>query len=817
MLLRCFRIRTTIKGSLSAPFSTSPVCNTRYKQKHASLPWRPLKQQQAPITPAKHIPSSLRDGGNQLTGPRAATATFRQGHLKDRSGHATPQAPSAQQFDSLSRGRIARFKRLVGKPPHRLYYNLHRGLLWSAYISLHSEGVKLLSELNARDWDVLWRSQASFRHTEPIPLENLELITHDMNTLGHDTQLLQIILHLERKVADGRIDEAVRNWIRGPASHDDTGRDLGNGKLKGHSDTQSLAPLSKPQIQQQLGLIHDNKLWLELGARIFAKARSYRLLLPILFELNSRLDGLDPRVAMLAIPQLSQGSMPEQLEAWSLFNRIFRTYQSIVRYADLELVFSGFLGNQTVAQAKAVFLLMAKYHSDSLLGNLERCTELLDRLFQSCKDLAAIDDIALDILTQNTHSGLQDVLFEVWLKHSIKGDPNHTAMIVEYMFELGKAPPARLVDRLIEAWTTSSADEDQVQKAEAIALSMVQKRMNSATRTRSKPDRRLPKYLRREVPAADARTYYHLAKHYAARGDSASAQQVLRWLMHTPNIQFHGHIVRAIVSIHFQLDDAPGAWDFFRKFSNDFTYQFDMETYAVLWKGLHLNLLKNKKNSMAGFPGPRVLFRHMLYRLTENNRDNVKLPLSVAPSRTMYERIIHCFGMAEDSFGLVLVLHSMKHLFGMEPTANTMVAVIDHVAFRVTGEELVKGHRTSESIQDVAYADEAKKRMARMAKRVQTIWQNVRTKSEMIASTRKTRKRVSTTSTQTVGQEQKQPASNDDDLLLVLSIFLHDYIQRNTRLFRRKHQAFYKARNEMGLEGIPEISSKLTSLDSLRR
>jgi hypothetical protein len=281
-----------------------------------------------------------------------------------------------------------------------------------------------------------------------------------------------------------------------------------------------------------------------------------------------------------------------------------------------------------------------------------------------------------------------NLFYSSWLDHSAKnGDPKRVSLIIESIFEIGRNPRPWQLDRLIQVWFEQSGNEYSG-KAEDLARAMIKQRIESSTNVSavtSLVDSNaswLPRFIRRQMPSAGAHTFIQLMNHYAKQGHVESTHAVLKLLMSSTTLRLNSSMIRAILAIHFIMDDVKGAWDFFSKVSKDEMYPIDLGTYHVLWRGLNQHLVQNPPGSktVKQYPPPRKLFRHMIkYYLKD---PTACVPFEERPSGPMYSRIIHCFCLADDSIGALMALHAMKYLFGQEPTQKAMESLVKNMAYR---------------------------------------------------------------------------------------------------------------------------------------
>jgi hypothetical protein len=458
---------------------------------------------------------------------------------------------------------------------------------------------------------------------------------------------------------------------------------------------------------------------------------------------------------------------------------------------DYESTFLSFLKPESTHLAAIVLWSMIKAHKTVLTNQRRIFGGLFRQLLLSSKAPDQIDAVSLLIMETIPQNVSSELFYTTWIECTQRqGDPNRIAEIIELMFEQGKDPHAWHIDSLLKVWFHAGNDV-KAGKAENLALEMIQKRTDLEVKYTTLGSfvqdtaRKLmiPKFLRRQLPAAGVHTYVQLMGHYARRGDVEAAQHVLKLLTNSTQLKLNGRTVGAILSVHFIMKDFSGAWQFFSHVIQDEFAQVDLRTYGVLWKGLHLNLSINKTASLKGYPSPRELFKHMLKHHVLYDSDAVN-SVQQPPPRALYDRIIRCFCLAEDSIGALLALHGMKDMFHQTPTLKTIECLVQHIAHRQHWSGQKRGaHQPLEEHLNVT------------TDILEFLFAHLSTPERPLrrGAARSAAKRL-------YSPEFKE--NRGEDLLNVLSVFLRDYVNGKSRTADRFQRGFDTAKEDMGLDAL---------------
>jgi hypothetical protein len=701
-----------------------------------------------------------------------------------------------------------------------LYSDQNRDAMWASYQSLASKSAHALQIISPASLRMLWKSQVTFRPGDQRRLPNLQSLIDTMNSRGMDTSRETEVLGLETMAAPGGNRTALVEWAKGPTTVSNISalRKAPTGQSNLHElfDHISLdIPRSSVDAIASKGFDQE---WLELGVRLFHAEGNWMGALPIISHLAAKYQAMDPRFAMMVIKALTTRSLDSVNHAWRVFNYIIQTPQFDLMLGDYSTAFKCFLQAGSMPYATACLCLMLNRNQGQGVEHRNIVyDELLDKLFRATANSEELHKAAIDLLDYVPQGGRADFFYAKWLKHAHeKGHQDECGAIIETMFEKGIDPKAIHIDRLISAWIHGPRTEHG-EKAAVLSLEMIRKQvardnpdqMDSAMDPVSDDNPRpLPKFLRRNMPSADTRTYALLMKYYANIGNSEAAYQILRLLLQQTKLKLNDQMVRAIISVHFILKDVKGAWDFYEYVAADPSYTPDTATYAVLWKGLHLHLSGSKAGKHAVYPSSRKLFGHMLGSIV-SQRKSEKLPLTSGLSSTLYERIIRCFTLDRDTYGALLALHGMRLLFDQPPTFSTINSLLLHHAHRL--------HQSSGLMRKYVDKDVGKEQFEQYrkssAKVLEGLWNRLsEDHGEKFLFSRETIQLSSSgLGTSSAGLE----GLNGDGRLLLLTLFVRDWFVRSQVPSDVIRDSIRKARMDMNFGLVPEVDARVAKLEGL--
>jgi hypothetical protein len=587
---------------------------------------------------------------------------------------------------------IQAFNRAVVQASRALYDDRSRENLWQSYQTAKRNVSSFIHLVPNSAWNRLWKTQSSCRPQDMDRLGNLVILVQDMSIAGLDTRKQQEVLRLEQVFASGRQEEALSSWFEQKSDN-----------TTFPTSTPLHQSLSLRQWEKELARKGFDKEWLELGIRLYAAAGKTPQSHKILADLAKRFRNTDPRFVVYIILFFTSTGKTINIErAWASFLDLLTHDKFKLSTHDFELILKSFLGAGSLEYATIVACRAIATHGKSIEHYSLLYEEFVHQILANCTSQEQVhatavtlmefipsnlpnphhpskDKSAQDIKVMGPVSSPAQMFFTTWIERAkIFGDPYQIAYIIEVMYEQGSDVLTRNLDILLELWFEGSAE--QKLKAEKLAQQMIEKKTHIhqeeslADYSVTRPW--FPRFLRRKLPPAGQRTYIKLLKFYAEENDLQSVQHIVKILAFDSGLTLTGNTVRAVLSIHFTMGDIHGAWTLFNHVVDSKLIELDFATYSVMWKGLHKHLSTGIRLNRGEDLSPRELFRHMMYYL------GLRADVPDSASDTLYERIIKCFCLSNDTIGLWIALQGMNDIFEVEPTIKTIQSVVKHIAIQ---------------------------------------------------------------------------------------------------------------------------------------
>jgi hypothetical protein len=580
---------------------------------------------------------------------------------------------------------VCKFNDLLKQACRSLYDNNLRLRLFAAYREVKRCDPLLLYNIPCATWQRLWKMQSTFRPLDTTRLDLLERLVRDMELAGLDVSTEKQIVVLERMSDRGHAKQAAAEW-----------------------ETRFI--LHAGQTRQ--------KDWLEAGTRLHAAAGDIDRVCQILDLTIKSHKSADPRFILFLIwRHIESGDPSRARKGWLLYERLKAHSSFQLSTDDYSSIFKSFLNANDRRAALQILKDMAKSKRlpDPHYQLPTLCFGVRD-LQDSCSRLKFLHYVSLEALKFLPKDTDLDHFFSNWLSRAatFRQSPiditDECAQIIELMFESGLAPSAAHFDKLIRVWFLM----DKPEEAESIAWNMINKRMvivekdNKAAARLAFPDYhppqahpeqrqdlKLPEFMKRPIPPAAARTFTHLAKHYAESNQPDYAQYVLNLLLST-SLNLNSKSLRAVIVIHLALNDPLAAWNFFDKIRHSDAAAVNLYTYNMLWKGAIANIRQIRRRSTPTeeshhrlqrverevhekeYPDPRHLFADMLHFI------RTKYPALVAERKerndtlppNLLDRVVGTFMLCGDPLGALVAMKTLHLELGLAPTKTTIETLV---------------------------------------------------------------------------------------------------------------------------------------------
>ncbi|THC93057.1 hypothetical protein EYZ11_007454 [Aspergillus tanneri] len=438
----------------------------------------------------------------------------------------------------------------------------------------------------------------------------------------------------------------------------------------------------------------DLEAYWKLGVRIFSAEgdpqRAQDIALAFLANDKSR----ESRILIPVI--LAWGKKPGKeaaAKAWALYLQLKTLLeQHTMTMEDYDLISIGLLKAGRLNLAIAVFKdMMVSGHdpANDSTSLYKAAVGLVGNLQASSISEGDVNKVSLATLTVLPRRFQNRFFYASWMKKLIgMGEVDSAAMVIELMYERGVHPDPKHLNGLIAAWLRRGNAVAR-EKAERLGWAMIQRRIDTVWARSNSPGEsprpnqdqevdgaRIPRFLQRPMPSANIETFSILLLHYTRRSDEGMTKYLVKCLQDAqirPNSYFMNHLLYA----ELRKQDIQSLWTKFQTMSA--SIQPDLETYACLWDCGKLQYDRGRTAYVSGFPTARALYADMMQwhaqlssRATSAAREEF--------SKELYDQIVRCFCLSKDLAGTLVVLCSMRALFGFTPDDITARVIVLQVA-----------------------------------------------------------------------------------------------------------------------------------------
>ncbi|KAL2358154.1 hypothetical protein BJ546DRAFT_201521 [Cryomyces antarcticus] len=560
--------------------------------------------------------------------------------------------------------------------------------LWRWY-SRCKQSVRHLGQmLPDRAWEVLWITQSIESPTNPDRAAHVKALLEDMVAAGRTLAPAQRFAYLEAVFLEGQRDKALELW------HKEAKSDIGR----------------TPE-------------YLELGVRMYALSGK-------LDEAQRRLEVLldthrtcDPRIILPVLNAHNERSNFHQ--AWALYLHLRNRLSSDMSMTDYDTVTLSFLAAGRKDLALAAFrdmMLCGKSatkdpKSKEFQALYQTSLERMGAIQSLSVDASEVNSVSLEALTFLPRPFQNKFFYASWLKKLIgMGELDAASRVVELMYERGVNPDPKHVNGLIGAWLRTGHALYK-ERAEQMAWSMIQERLDFAWRRRNKKEGGetrtkvsvqqtedgipIPKFLQRPLPPATIETFSILALHYLRRGMYEHVTHLKKTLKEA-EIPVNSYFMNHVLYAELRRRGPADAWKKFDNYTRNSEPKVapDLETFACLWECEKRYVDKSKNSVQRGFPTPRFLFGRMVEWHSQLSSKDKARTRDYFTSE-MYDQIMDCFCLDRDLAGCLITMHALKSRFGAYPNENIarkLVLLIARLPF-VEGDTPKKRRRISADVQ----------------------------------------------------------------------------------------------------------------------
>lgn len=534
--------------------------------------------------------------------------------------------------------------------------------VWKSYRRCKQTVPGFLRALPSDMLDMVWESQATADISKRTRSAHLQTLVQD--TLSADRPLAtpQVLSYIESLYYGGATNEALDQWERYQTELSSRKEDL--------------------------------EAYWTLGVRLFAAGnspqRAQDIALAFLLSDRSR----QPRVLIPVIT--AWGRMPgkeAEVKAWALYLQLKTMLGPDMTMEDYDEISIGLLTAGRLATAVAVFkdmMVTGQNTADDSTARYQAALGLAGNLHASSINEQAVNKVSLSALTMLPRRFQNRFFYASWMKKLIgMGQVDSAALVIELMYERGLKPDSKHLNGIMAGWLREGNAAAR-EKAEQLGWSMIHHRIRAAWKRfqPSKPSpqlqlsdgqvdpRRVPHFLKREVPQASIETFSILLLLYTRRGDDDMVKYLIKCLGDAhlqPNSYFMNHLLYA----ELRKQDVRSLWTKFQNMSA--SVRPDLETYACLWDCAKLQYDRGRTAFDVGFPSARQLYANMMQWYSQLP-SGVQRTRAAEFSKELYDQIVRCFCLSKDVAGTLVALYSMRAAFGFAPDDTTARLIVLQVA-----------------------------------------------------------------------------------------------------------------------------------------
>ena len=595
--------------------------------------------------------------------------------LQVKSGNSIPSPSINLSLPQKSKAYIVQFNRLLQRASEIEADEKSQSALWRSYLRCRTQVPGFLDMVSDEVWDALWIS----RLRVSTRVKHLIMLAEDFLENGKLLTGQQWVEYLQCLDKDDKSEVALEKWkevrevLEAEPEIKTTSRDLG---VRLHA--------ANGQAQEALQMVSAHS------------DISPRVLLPV--------------IAAFAKQQTETSTS----KAWTLYLRVKSILGSKMEMSDYEDISTSLLAANKPELALAVFKDMLLSQEASSYDSLSLYRKAHGYIQDLQADKITEDDvnrISLSALTVLPISFQNKYFYASWIKKLIGlGQVEAAATVVELMYARGVKPDAKHLNGVVAAWLRQD-DDDSKKKAEALAWSMVETRIEFARRRADPPmEQRSTKALRiaieRPIPSATIETFSILLQHYLRTGNPTKAEHLMAGL-EIAEIKPNAFMLNQWLFAHLRKGQVEKAWKTYIKLVEDGVSP-DLETFAHLFDCGKIQYNRYQSITMPQFPPARILFHELVVWM-----DRLPPPgLRVAKeqfTRDLYDQILRCFCLSHDLRGTLCAMHGLNQLFSIHPDASIARMVLLSVS-RYLGADDADGSPTNSAVMRKRYERAAARR-----------------------------------------------------------------------------------------------------------
>ncbi|KAI9745252.1 MAG: hypothetical protein M1818_001531 [Claussenomyces sp. TS43310] len=567
-----------------------------------------------------------------------------------------------EHFPAERRQYILRFNSLIEKAATGHSASVSKDL-WKFYSLCRKTLSSAWTLIPHSVWSVLWATFSRESLYNPDRMAHIHRLGEDMEAAGAVLDTSQQLLYLEAIFLEGSHDVAIKRW-------------------------------ESARVALSFDAVSETQYW-SLGVRMLAHDNNPSMAQAAADVLLNATQGeKDARVLIPIMAAWLASKDPAAVKkAWALYIRLRIHVGSSMSMEDYDACVGVFMTCQRPDIALAVFRdMMLSQELDAFkaadsVAVYKRVLKIKGDLRTLELEPAEKDWTSWEPFTFLPKKNQNKFFYGSWLKKLLgDGETDWAARVVDLMYQRGVAPDSRHLNGIIGAWLRTGIAKS-IQKAETTAWKMIDNRVEFVKRrartreslasanargsvrpvsTIGKGDHRCIKDTR-WLASATIETFSILAESYRRRQKEERIKElcdVIRICAISPNTTFMNSLLKLGITGHRKA----WSWALYLQLVREDGVRPDHETFACLWKIMKTHVDPVKNRTTAGYPSCRALFSEMMQWSSNLGHENMP--------RKLYDRIVLCFGLADDQVGTGIALRAMQIFYAAYPDQATIRSIV---------------------------------------------------------------------------------------------------------------------------------------------
>lgn len=580
--------------------------------------------------------------------------------VKSRRRLAAQRSTAARRAGADTHPYAIKFNKSLQQVQAKMSDERARQELWKWYRRCKQTIPDFLTIMPKGSLETIWNAQAMGEADAALRSTHIQMLVQDAASIGEELTTPQILFYISSLHEASATNHALEQWEAYQAELSQKKEDL-------------------------------EEYW-KLGVRLFAADKNPQRAQDIALAFLANDRTRHPRVLIPVIIAWGQLAGKEaEVKAWALYLRLKIFLGSEMTMEDYDKISIGLLTAGRSGTAVAIFkdmMVTGQDPANDSTALYQAALGLAGNLHASSVNENAVNKVSLSVLNVLPRRFQNRFFYASWMKKLIgMGEVDSAALVIELMYERGVKPDSKHLNGIIAGWLREGNPIAR-DKAERLAWAMIQHRID-ATWKRLQPaeisprleithesESHLPRFMQREVPSANIETFSILLLHYTRRGDDGMVKYLVKCLGDAqikPNSYFMNHLLYA----ELRKQDVRSLWSKFQNLSA--VIRPDLETFCCLWDCAKLQYDRGRTAFDIDFPSARQLYANMMSWYSQLSPTNQKAAREQMP-KNLYDQIVRCFCLSKDVPGTLVVIHSMRSIFGFAPDDTTARMIVLQIA-----------------------------------------------------------------------------------------------------------------------------------------